>query len=70
MSEEQNKLELEGQAPAPENNKEESPLEGFLCCWAQALIAAVATVVLLFTFGVRMIGVSGPSMQEIGRAHV
>ena len=64
MSEEQNKLELEGQAPAPENNKEESPLEGFLCCWAQALIAAVATVVLLFTFGVRMIGVSGPSMQD------
>jgi len=66
MSEEKSKLELERgeQAPDPEENKKESPLEGFLLCWAQALIAAVATVVLLFTFGVRMIGVSGPSMQD------
>ena len=62
MSEEQNKLEE--QASAPEHNQKESSLEGFLCCWAQALIAAVAAVVLLFTFGVRMIGVSGPSMQD------
>ncbi|MCI9392558.1 MAG: signal peptidase I [Oscillospiraceae bacterium] len=35
-----------------------------LYCWAQALITAVVGVVLLFTFGLRLIGVSGPSMQD------
>lgn len=68
MSEENSKLETaeaaEEPAPAPEKNSDASPLEGILYCWAQALIAAVATVVLLFTFGVRLIGVSGPSMQD------
>ena len=62
MSKEPN--ELETAAAAPEEKKEDSSLEGFLYCWAQALIAAVVTVILLFTFGVRMIGVSGPSMQD------
>ena len=35
-----------------------------LYCWAQALITAVVGVVLLFTFAFRLIGVSGPSMQD------
>ena len=51
-------------SPVPEEGKKESALESVLCCWAQSLIIAVVTVVLLFTFGVRMIGVSGPSMQN------
>lgn len=32
--------------------------------WAQALVTAVVAVVLLFTFGVRLISVNGPSMQD------
>ena len=32
--------------------------------WAQALVCSVLAVVLLFTFLVRLIGVSGPSMQN------
>ena len=77
MSEEKNQRELEetveaapaaGEEPeeredAPEEEKEGSG-EGLLYCWAQALIAAVVGVVLLFTFAVRLIGVSGPSMQD------
>ncbi len=47
----------------PEEQEPES-LEGILYSWAQALIVAVVGVVLLFTFGVRLIGVSGPSMQD------
>lgn len=47
-----------------QKKKEDSSLEGVLYCWAQALIVAVAAVVLLFTFGARLIGVSGPSMQD------
>ena len=49
---------------APETPKGSSSLEEVLYCWAQSLIIAVVTVVVLFTFGVRMIGVSGPSMQD------
>lgn len=49
---------------APETSKARSSLEELLYCWAQSLIIAVVTVVVLFTFGVRMIGVSGPSMQD------
>jgi len=44
--------------------KEPETLEGTLYSWAQALISAVVGVVLLFTFGFRLIGVSGPSMQD------
>ena len=32
--------------------------------WARSLTAAVVTVVLLFTFLIRLVGVSGPSMQN------
>ena len=59
--------EREDAAPAgqePEEEKEPETLEGMLYCWAQALITAVVSVVLLFTFAVRLIGVSGPSMQD------
>ena len=59
--------EREDAAPAgqePEEEKEPETLEGMLYCWAQALITAVVGVVLLFTFAVRLIGVSGPSMQD------
>ena len=59
--------EREGAAPAgqePEEEKEPETLEGMIYCWAQALITAVVSVVLLFTFGLRLIGVSGPSMQD------
>ena len=48
----------------PETAKAGSSLDEILYCWAQSLIIAVVTVVVLFTFGVRMIGVSGPSMQD------
>ena len=51
-------------AAEPEKRKEPETLEGVLYCWAQALITAVVGVVLLFTFGLRLIGVSGPSMQD------
>ena len=49
---------------AEEHKKEPETLEGMLYCWAQALITAVVGVVLLFTFAFRLIGVSGPSMQD------
>ena len=32
--------------------------------WVQAMVTAVVVVVLLFTFGVRLISVNGPSMQD------
>ena len=59
--------EREDAAPAgqePEEEKEPETLEGMIYCWAQALITAVVSVVLLFTFAVRLIGVNGPSMQD------
>lgn len=59
--------EREDAAPAgqePEEEKEPETLEGMIYCWAQALITAVVGVVLLFTFAFRLIGVSGPSMQD------
>lgn len=39
-------------------------LENVIYDWARALVSAVVGVVLLFTFLVRLIGVSGPSMQD------
>ena len=60
-------MEREDAAPAgqePEEEKEPETLEGMIYCWAQALITAVVGVVLLFTFAFRLIGVSGPSMQD------
>ncbi len=65
MAEENNKLDTPENPASPEQGeaKPES-LEGMLYCWAQALITAVVGVVLLFTFAFRLIGVSGPSMQD------
>ena len=53
-----------GPADGSAAKKEPETLEGMLYCWAQALITAVVGVVLLFPFGLRLIGVSGPSMQD------
>jgi signal peptidase I len=49
---------------SPKKEKEPETLEGTLYCWTQALVTAVVSVVLLFTFGVRLISVNGPSMQN------
>lgn len=67
MAEEHKKLDTPENAASPEQGeakKEPETLEGMLYCWAQALITAVVGVVLLFTFAFRLIGVSGPSMQD------
>ena len=67
MAEEHKKLDTPENAVSPEQGeakKEPETLEGMLYCWAQALITAVVGVVLLFTFAFRLIGVSGPSMQD------
>lgn len=67
MAEEHKKLDIPENAVSPEQGeakKEPETLEGMLYCWAQALITAVVGVVLLFTFAFRLIGVSGPSMQD------
>lgn len=49
---------------ASRKQKEPETLESLLYCWIQALVTAVVGVVLLFTFGVRLISVNGPSMQD------
>ena len=67
MAEEHKKLDTPENAASPEQGeakKEPETLEGMVYCWAQALITAVVGVVLLFTFAFRLIGVSGPSMQD------
>ncbi len=55
-----------GWKPAASQKKPKEPesTESVLYCWAQALVTAVVGVVLLFTFGVRLISVNGPSMQD------
>ena len=63
MAEEKKDLELSTEEPAEEKKEPES-LESTAYCCAQALITAVVGVVLLFTFLVRLIGVSGGSMQD------
>ena len=60
MAEEHNDLGLAEET----GEKEPETLEGALYCWAQALVLAVVSVVLLFTFGARLISVNGPSMQD------
>lgn len=57
-------LPAEPEEDAQPERQEPESLESVLYGWAQALISAVVAVVLLFTFGVRLIGVSGPSMQN------
>ena len=69
MEEEKRDPELETEETAAQQEdasggKEKETLEGTLYCWAQALVTAVVGVVLLFTFGVRLISVNGPSMQD------
>lgn len=74
MAEERNELELEaeeeqaaeaagGQSPKGKKKEADTP-EEILYCWAQAVVSAVVGVVLLFTFGVRLLSVDGPSMQD------
>lgn len=58
MAEENKNLE-----ETPANTKKDS-LETTLYGWAQAVVTAVVGVVLLFTFGLRLINVNGPSMQD------
>lgn len=43
--------------------KEKQPDRG-LYDWVQAVLCSVLAVVLVFTFAVRVVGVSGPSMRE------
>ena len=67
MSEEKRELETaEAAGAAGESTPAQRPdrLEETVYDWARSLIAAVVGVVLLFTFLVRLIGVSGPSMQN------
>ena len=68
MSEENKKLEQSGEevlaGAAGETEKKKDSLESTLYCWAQAVVTAVVGVILIFTFGVRLISVSGPSMQD------
>lgn len=60
--EEKKELETET-APEKDRGKRE-PLENVIYDWAKCLISAVVGVVLVFTFAVRLIGVSGKSMQD------
>jgi len=47
----------------PEEKKQEQPSRG-LYEWAQALVCSVLLAVVVFAFGVRVVGVSGGSMRE------
>lgn len=66
MEEEKNEREAAETAETGEEQPagKKDTLEGTLYCWAQALVTAVVGVILLFTFGVRLISVNGPSMQD------
>lgn len=60
-----NENETENETETEKGKKKEpESFESVAYCWAQALTAAVVGVVVLFTFVVRLIGVSGPSMQD------
>lgn len=67
MTDEEKEIQC-GEVPAQEEEEASQRvaegLEETLYGWAQALISAVVSVVLLFTFVVRLVGVSGPSMQD------
>ena len=65
MEEEKNEREAaEAETGEEQSAGKKDALEGTLYCWAQALVTAVVGVILLFTFGVRLISVNGPSMQD------
>ena len=57
-------LEDAGELQETEEKKEPESWESTAYCCAQALITAVVGVVVLFTFFIRLIGVSGGSMQD------
>lgn len=66
MSEEKKELAA-AQQTEPENQQpaqEKETLETTVYEWGRCLIAAVVTVVLMFTFCFRLVGVSGGSMQN------
>lgn len=60
MAEKNNDFTLEDEP----SEKEPGVIEFGLYTWVQAMVTAVVAVVLLFTFGVRLISVNGPSMQD------
>ena len=69
MSEEKRELDQTGaeeETAEEEKTAEKQPdrLENSIYDWARSLVTAVVGVVLLFTFLARLIGVSGPSMQN------
>lgn len=68
MSEEKNELELteleENEEELEADEEELDRLENTIYDWARSLVSAVVAVVLIFTFLIRMIGVSGGSMEN------
>lgn len=66
MAEEKKELSMENSVGPQETEEKKEPesIESTAYCCAQALITAVVGVVALFTFFVRLIGVSGGSMQD------
>ena len=66
MAEEKQELSMENSVGPQETEEKKEPesIESTAYCCAQALITAVVGVVVLFTFFVRLIGVSGGSMQD------
>ena len=71
---EENTEKLQNQSGENQQEKKSDGRESYE--WVQALVCSVLTVVLLFTFGARLIGVDGHSMlptlqngdRKIGRA--
>ena len=68
MSEEKKELELteleESEEELEADEEELDRLENTIYDWARSLVSAVVAVVLIFTFLIRMIGVSGGSMEN------
>ena len=56
--------ELEEELEEDGEEQESERLENIVYDWARSLLSAVVAVVLLFTFCIRMIGVSGGSMMN------
>lgn len=56
--------ELEEELAEDGEEQESERLENIVYDWARSLLSAVVAVVLLFTFCIRMIGVSGGSMMN------
>ena len=64
MSEKMNELKNPKLETVGETEDSAESFENVVYDWARCLLSAVVGVVLLFTFAVRMIGVSGGSMQN------